>query len=169
MRDHTVSMAGRLVVGSPTGALARALIDGRPIHAGFDVGDEAWRVQGVVCVGQVADDMSHAAALDVALRGADVVADVTTDRLEAFHDDLRRAGLTLWAPPDDGLDAVATALLEALASGASVANAARQCHMSVRSAHRQLADARRRLGVATNAQAIVAWRSGSTSTSANPD
>lgn len=169
MRDHSVSTSGRLVVGSPTGKLARALIDGRPIQEGFDIGDAAWRIHDVVCVGPVADDSSHAAALHVALRGADVVADVTIEREEAFHDDLRRAGLTLWTPPNDQLGAEATALLEALANGASVAHAARQCYMSVRSAHRRLADARRRIGVTTNAQAIVAWRSGSTVTNANAD
>ncbi len=159
MRDHSVSVPGRLVIGSPEGPVARALIDRRPVHPGFDVGDEIWRIHGLVCVGPVADDVSHGAALDVVLRGADVVADVAAERAAAFADDLRRAGLTLWTPRDDQLDAVAEALLESLANGASVAQAARQCAVSVRSAHRRLADARRRIGVATNVQAIVAWRS----------
>ncbi len=138
------------------------MIDGRPVHAGFDVGDETWRIDGLVCVGPVTDDASHAAALDAALRGAEIVADVSAEREQAFLDDLVRAGLVPWTPPVDQLDDVTTALLESLMNGASVAQAARACHLSARSAHRRLADARRRIGVTTNAQAITNWSAHST-------
>ncbi|MGQ0624165.1 MAG: LuxR C-terminal-related transcriptional regulator [Sporichthyaceae bacterium] len=46
-------------------------------------------------------------------------------------------------------------LLELLAVGYSVAQAARQCHLSARTAQRRIAEARRSLGAPTNRAAVV--------------
>lgn len=157
MRDRSVPKAGRIVVASPDAPVARALLAGRVVHAGFGVDDSAWTVDHLVCVGTVAGPESYAAAIDLTLRGADVVADVADELVDAFLDELARAGVTPWEPtaaaPDDGT----RALLDELAGGASIAAAARRCHMSERSAHRRLADARTTWGVSTTAEVIATW------------
>jgi len=59
-----------------------------------------------------------------------------------------------------GLSEEMTALLRALANGATVAEAARRLHVSLRGAHRRLAAARAALGVSTTQQAVMAVVSG---------
>jgi DNA-binding CsgD family transcriptional regulator len=63
------------------------------------------------------------------------------------------------AGPDgpDGLDPVAAALLDAVARGVPVAGAARDLHVSLRTAHRRLRAARQALGVATTTEAVARW------------
>jgi DNA-binding CsgD family transcriptional regulator len=56
-----------------------------------------------------------------------------------------------------GLDRSTTALLGALARGCFVAEAAREAHVSLRTAHRRLHAARRTLGAATTAEAVALW------------
>jgi len=158
VRDHSVSKSGRVIVASIDDPRAQSLIDGRTVHDGFAVTDDRWQTTGLVCAGRVADVETHAAAIDVALRGADVVADVAADRVDAFVEDVDRAQLAWWTGADE-LDESAVMLLDELSRGASVAAAAHRTNLSPRSAHRRLADARARLGVATNAEAIAAWRS----------
>jgi DNA-binding NarL/FixJ family response regulator len=65
-------------------------------------------------------------------------------------------------PPDDadGLDDTAATLLDALARGRLVAQAARDAHVSLRTAHRRLSEAREALGAATTAEAVARWSSG---------
>ena len=55
------------------------------------------------------------------------------------------------------LDPAGAALLSALAGGLPVTAAARVGHMSLRTAHRRLSDARDALGAATTAEAVACW------------
>ena len=148
---------GRVAIGTPDAAEAAPLLEGGTVVAGFELGDDPWSVTGVVCVGRVVDDASHARALDAALRGADVVADVADERRAAFVDDVTRSGLVLWSGVESTAQPEWAPLLDALAGGVPVAEAARRCHLSVRSAHRRLATARQVLGVATTAAAVARW------------
>jgi hypothetical protein len=157
MRGRSVPKAGRIVLASPDAPAAQALIAGRSVHDGFGVDDSAWTVDHLVCVGTVAAPASYAAAIDLTLRGADVVADVADELVDAFLDELARAGLTPWTPPAGKLGNGTRTLLDELAGGASIAAAARRCHMSERSAHRRLADARVTLGLTTTAEVIATW------------
>lgn len=146
---------GRVALGRADGA-GRHFVGERPIVAGFELGGEPWDLAGVVCAGVVLDDATHAAALDVAMRGADVVAEVSSGRLAAFLDDVGRAGITLWAGNESG-EPDWIPLLDALAAGGSVAEAARACHLSLRTAHRRLERARADLHAPTTAAAIATW------------
>jgi DNA-binding NarL/FixJ family response regulator len=59
-----------------------------------------------------------------------------------------------------GMDETAAALLDALAQGRLVAQAARDAHVSLRTAHRRLREARDTLGAATTAEAVARWAGG---------
>ena len=151
-------MAGAAAIGPLDDATLRQFAGPNQIRSGFALDAEPWHVSGVTCVGVVADDRSHAAAIDAALRGADIVVDVDAERAARFSADLRRARVETWEPPDlesDQPDWVP--LLDALATGASVQEAARRCHVSLRTAHRRLARARQQFGVTSNAAALAKW------------
>ena len=74
-------------------------------------------------------------------------------------DDLRRIGpvdqVLLGPDPLAALDDDQRALLEALATGSSIGEAAAALHLSTRTAERRLATARKALGVRTTAEAIA--------------
>lgn len=159
MRDRRVSKRGRVVLGRPDSTATRAFVNGRRVRQGFDVDDSVWLVDELVCLGRVDDEATHAAALDLAMRGADVVVDLTDERESMFLDDVRRAGLVVWTPDENTPDEETAALLGAMAQGSSVAQAARLCNMSERSAHRRLAAARGTFDVATNTELVSAWMS----------
>lgn len=148
---------GRVAIGVVGDPHVAGLLDASRVVEGFELGDDPWLVGGVVCVGLVVDDATHAAALDAALRGADVVADVADSRLAAFVDDVARSGLVLWAGDRDVSRPEWAPLLDALAGGMSIAEAARVCHLSLRSAHRRLAVARDALGAASTTAAVARW------------
>jgi len=70
----------------------------------------------------------------------------------------RRARITTWEPPPGQSDQPDWApLLDALAAGESVQEAARRCYVSLRTAHRRLAQAREHFGVTSNAAAVAQW------------
>lgn len=150
-------LPGRVAIGTVGVPEVARLLAGGAVVEGFDLADDPWAVTGVVCVGRVDDDASHAGALDAALRGADVVADVVPERAAAFLDDVTRSGLVLWTGSAAGDRPDWAPLLDALADGLAIAEAARRCHLSVRSAHRRLAEARAALGVPTTAAAVARW------------
>lgn len=148
---------GSIALGRSTDTGPRALIGDRPLRP-LPVPDEPFRLDGEVIAAEVTDDASHLAALDAARRGADVVAEVAADRLAAFVEDVDRLGIALWQPdvgPTTGVEW--PPLLDELAAGATIEQAARRCNLSLRSAHRRLADARRVLGVSTTAAAVARW------------
>jgi DNA-binding NarL/FixJ family response regulator len=133
----------------------------------FDV-----REARLVCAGPVATAEDRQAALIAAVRGAGLLVllpEAPIDGDDEFVADLERLAVSAGASGVDwrhdgatpqGLSDETMALLRALADGATVAEAARRLHMSLRGAHRRLAAARAALGVSTTQQAVVAVVSG---------
>lgn len=102
------------------------------------------------------------AALLAAARGAGAVAVAACEPrlLERFFEDLRRFGdVELPAEPACGPDPLGSEerrLLELLAEGLTVGEAAGELYISRRTADRRLAAARKALGVRTTAEALMA-------------
>jgi DNA-binding NarL/FixJ family response regulator len=117
----------------------------------------------VVCTGEIAGGEDAAAALLAAARGAGVVVDANGDGdlVERFYEDLCRFGpVDYVCPPrttseSSELDEEQRRLLELLGEGLRLGDAARELHISRRTADRRLAAARRALGVRTTAEAVV--------------
>ncbi|SNS69036.1 hypothetical protein SAMN06893096_106225 [Geodermatophilus pulveris] len=143
--------------------------------------DEGWTVTGPDAVPRepwdlrdrghvVAMTVGDAAlpdAVELAVRGAGlvVVVDVADPvSVEAFLDQLHRIGLvgeagTATRPvPVRALTAEEAAVLDALADGASIPEAAARSFLSLRTANRRLASARAALGVASTRAAVLAHR-----------
>lgn len=142
--------------------------EGWQLHEGFRL-SHPWFLEGVLCWGPVEDSVALASALDVAARGAGLVATrVGAAHEDVFIDDCRRLGLVPYERYLDGPDAYLpgrasgeppwAVLLDLLLEGASIDEAARMCFMSERTAHRRLIQARRALGAASTTAAVVAWR-----------
>lgn len=121
----------------------------------------------VVCAGTVRDAADAAEALLAVIAGAGLIIHVQCDRaiIDRLVDDLRRFGRVdhRTAEPPDGpaLTSDERRLLDVLAQGRRLDDAAADLHLSRRTVDRRLAAARRKLGVATTAEAIVNYgRSG---------
>lgn len=116
----------------------------------------------VTCSVEIRDERLE--ALFAALRGAAVVAVGSADvsELASFFDELSRLGRVDFAR--DGVAPTLTLeqrrLLELLAGGETLGEAARRLSLSRRTADRRLAEARNALGVASTAQAVLAFRAG---------
>jgi hypothetical protein len=113
-------------------------------------------------------DAQH--AVRAALRGFSVLAIATGDRavLDRLYDDLRRFGrleVRSLPPnhpgdgPGDVLGDDARALLQLLADGLTLGEAASRLHLSRRTADRRLAAARAALGASTTNEAVARLRS----------
>lgn len=133
-----------------------SVVDVLPLSDPYDLRDLdlVWAVV-------VADEEGCATVVEGVLRGIDVVVrcdGLPSDLALRFADDLRRAGGLHAVGPVamSQLDPDQLALLEALGSGVTLASAAASQGMAIRSAHRRLAGARRALGVATTAEAVLA-------------
>ncbi len=150
-------MAGRFHLGHLAPSDLRAFAGKSSIIAGFDLPPEPWHVTAVVCVGTIDDPETMADALEAAVRGADLHVTVSETCLTAFLDDARRAGLIRWERDDADTAPEWPMLLDALIAGASIAEAARGCHMSLRSAYRRLAEARESLDAPTTTAAVATW------------
>jgi DNA-binding NarL/FixJ family response regulator len=118
----------------------------------------------LVCLGALRTRADAEAALLAAARGAGVVALTEAPRalVERFYEDLRRFGaveLRGDAAPDpiDLLAADERRLLELLADGLTVRDAARALFLSRRTADRRLARARETLGARTTAEAVTEY------------
>ena len=105
------------------------------------------------------------AAVLAALDGADVLVDPAADPelVQRVEDDLRRLGHPEPAPREpDGvgaeLDGDERRILDLLVEGLSLGEIAVSMHLSRRTADRRLASARRALGAATTAEALVRFR-----------
>jgi DNA-binding NarL/FixJ family response regulator len=134
------------------------------VHRGFALPAEPWDVRAlrVVVVGPVPDQAAAQAALLCALRGAGLVVALRRDAAWAppFLADLARLGPDEpYRPePDAGLSDEQRALLDLLAEGHSIAQAARRIFLSLRTANRRVAEARAVLGVATTREAVLAYK-----------
>ena len=117
----------------------------------------------------VTDQASAAAAVRAAIGGDALVVHAAAPRaiLDRLYDDLRRLGpVTVHAgaasqpkPPAGRLSAEERGLIDLLATGRTVREAAIELHISPRTADRRLRSARAALGVATTIEAILATRS----------
>jgi len=112
---------------------------------------------------QVRDEGEAAEALLAAVGGSGLVVHAMADRdvIDRLVDDLRRLcpvdHRTGEPEPGPGLTADERRLLEALANGGTLGEAATELHLSRRTADRRLASARTKLGAATTAEAVVAY------------
>lgn len=129
------------------------------------LGDLPLRVERLVCRAVVDEDATASAAVLAASWGAGLLIGVgrldpvVRDRLV---DDLSRIAPLERNLPGSGPDIhpEAARLLDALATGITLGEAARDAFLSRRTADRRLADARRALGVASTTQALAAWTKG---------
>jgi hypothetical protein len=120
-----------------------------------------WPVTAVILQG--ADDVRDAVAGTVRLSGTALVADARSladADFVALCDDLRRLGRVRLIDEGSVPTAEAQALLDLLALGRSLGDAATTLHLSRRSADRRLADARSALAATTTAQAVARSRDG---------
>lgn len=134
-------------------------------HDGFALPEEPWWLgqARLVAVGPVDSDDAAKAAVFCAVRGVGLVVTLDDEApwAVAFRGDLTRA--TGGAPPDPSgpaalpLSTEQREVLDLLADGHSIAQAARMRFLSLRTANRRVAEARERLGVATNREAVVAY------------
>ena len=137
-------------------AVVRALV----AALGWSVVTQAPAVAADVLAMTVADEEDVGAAVAAVLAGAGLVADARglgAAAHVALCDDLRRLG-DLRVVDEDEPAVEAAALLDLLASGRSLGDAAALLHLSRRSADRRLAEARAALGAATTAQAVARSR-----------
>ena len=145
-------------------------------RAVIDLEERGWDVRGgwmlpnhmhpapdrLVLAGRVPDEGAVAQAVLAAVLGAGVLAWATGehDILDGLCDDLRRFGPIEHRPAVDPAPAVDLTsedwqLLGPLCEGISLVETARLLHIGRRTADRRMASIRRRLGVATTAEALV--------------
>jgi DNA-binding CsgD family transcriptional regulator len=145
------------------------------VHRGFAVPDEPWDLAParVVLAGPLGSEADAKAALLGAVRGAGLLVqlDRTAEWAGTFLADLVRLsdsdsdsggpGPGLVAAPAGAAAADLTPeqrqILDLLAGGASIAQAARQLFWSLRTANRRVAAARDALGVTSTQEAVVAY------------
>lgn len=110
----------------------------------------------------VRDTETAARAVMAAVAGRSLVVHGLADQpvIDRLLDDLRRLDrVEVWAPPPAAaLNADERKLLELLATGRTLREAAAELYLSPRTADRRLARARQALGVRTTAEAILALR-----------
>ena len=150
--------------GADLQALASELAGrGWTAHEGFALPEEPWWLgpARLLAVGSVRSEAAARAALDCAVRGLGLVVDLDDDAAwaVAFRSDLDRAtgtppAVTSSAAP---LSREQREVLDLLADGHSIAQAARLRFLSLRTANRRVREAREKLGVATNREAVVAY------------
>ena len=121
-----------------------------------------WRqAASIVCEGEVADAADAAEALLAAVAGAGLIVHARADRavIDRLVDDLRRLGpvdhRTAEPEPTPELTADERGLLDRLADGQTLGQAAADLNLSRRTADRRLASARKKLDAATTAEAVV--------------
>jgi DNA-binding CsgD family transcriptional regulator len=150
-----------LIVEASERALAHAVREVE--RAGAHV-VHAWRQEGsVVCTGVVRNSADAAEALLAAVAGAGLVVQAQAERdvIDRLVDDLRRLGPVdhRTAEPEaaTALTPDERRLLDALAAGKTLGEAAVLLHLSRRTADRRLASARTKLDAGTTAEAIVSY------------
>jgi DNA-binding NarL/FixJ family response regulator len=132
-----------------------------------DLGDSPWRLEGLEVHGVVAEPADVTATVLAVARGAGISVRVSAGRADTaaeLVDALERLGrpITFDEPAVEGptpLDADSRRLLDLLADGATLTEAAAALGYSRRTVQRRLEAARRQLGVRTNREAVIATRS----------
>jgi len=143
-------------------AVEELRLEGWRVHRGFALPDEPWELaeSRLVLAGEVAGEADARAALLGAVRGAGLAVRLDRGRpwAETFLADLARLDDPAPVPaPADPLTAEQRQILDLLAGGASIAQAARQLFVSLRTANRRVAAARTALGVTTTREAVLAY------------
>lgn len=165
------------------GPAAELVRRGWRLHDGLEPADEPWDLgpARLVAVGRVADEAGARAALLCAVRGAGLVVgmDPAPQWAVGFRADLQRlvpgdpvgpvgavgpvgpvGAVGQVAPPASPAGPLSSDqrdLLDLLADGHSIAQAARLRYLSLRTANRRVAEAREALGVATTREAVLAY------------
>ena len=127
---------------------ATATLAGLTVVDGWSLAGQPWDLSssGIVARGSLDDTIVESELIDVVVRGAGAIVGIDVRRGAGARliDALRRAAPVLdWRScPFMTLDAEQIQLLHALASGRSARAAARDVHVSERTAHRRIADAR---------------------------
>ena len=93
---------------------------------------------------------------EVLVRGGGIVIDSRPGWLRLL-DDARRAGVKTWSRSTEDVDEETAALLDALVNGSTIREAADSCYVSLRTANRRLAAARRAFSVANTHALVAAW------------
>lgn len=134
------------------------------VHPGFNLPAEPWDVSGrrIVVAGPARSAEAAQAALLCAVRGAGVVVtlDPRSPWAATFVADLARlrpADRSTELAEDVALSTEQRALLDLLAEGHSIAQAARRLYLSLRTANRRVAEARAILGVSSTREAVLAY------------
>jgi hypothetical protein len=171
MTEHLPSTAGAPPVlvaadaGAAQDAVARLRAAGWTVCGPADVHPDPWDLRDRALVVSVCvDDDAVPDVVLLAARGAGLVVVVDIDDpviAETFVDQLHRIGPVHDAGAPSGtptrrLTREEAAVLEALAGGASIPEAAAGLFLSVRTANRRLASARVALGVGSSRAAVVA-------------
>ena len=156
-----------------TTVLRRLSRDGWHTRSGFAITETGWDVSSgkIVRYGRIGDSDTAALAVLAAARGAGVVCvcDPASASGLALSADLARIG-PVGVDPEPGRRAPAeaapaplpvspeqAALLARLAEGETIAAAAEAEFLSLRTANRRIAAARKALGVATTREAVLAF------------
>jgi hypothetical protein len=131
----------------------------RRVRQGFSLPATPWdlRHRQWMCAGVVAGPADAEAAMTALVRGVGLVIAVqlSGDRRRRFLEDLSRVGSPVDEPT--GLGPIHVALLESLADGRSLIEAATAAHVSRRTASRRMSEARVHYGVRTTAEAVLRW------------
>jgi DNA-binding NarL/FixJ family response regulator len=150
--------------GDPTPAIRKARAAGWNPQRGLSVPDSPWDLSAArhLVIAEIASAEQAAAALLLAVRGAGLLVFLNREAPWAggFLADLERVGAP--APAMDGPPAIPLSqeqceLLDLLAAGASIASAASSRYISLRTANRRIAEARKALGAASTSEAVVAY------------
>lgn len=139
--------------------------NGWTVRDGLELPERSWDVSGLrlVCRLAIQSAGDAEAALLAAARGAGLVVAVADEaHRERLFADLERLGaVRLWHRPGDplaALDAEQRRLLELLAAGSTLGEAAQALSYSRRTVNRRLAAIRNALGVRTTAEALAYLR-----------
>lgn len=137
-------------------------------HEGFDLSTKPWDLDAdrQICVGLV-DESTRASAVVAFSRGAGlaVAIDLQADQRHRFLEDLHKlsvggeAGVATLAPVASVPD-LHGSLLDELAAGATITDAADAIGVSRRTATRMVSEACKMLGVDSTVAAISAWSQG---------
>lgn len=147
--------------GSMSAAVADARSAGWRILPGFDLPPGS--LSDVVLAGPVRTANDAGQVVLAAVAGAGLIAHAAADRdvIDLLCDDLRRFGRLdhrVGEDPAAALSAEERGVLEMLARGLTLGQAANRLHLSRRSADRRLASARQCLGAAHSGEAVIAYR-----------
>lgn len=163
-RRPLIVIEGSQQAATPVVALLET--GGWAISKGFRLPMADWLVGGVVCVGAVTSATDAALAVLAAVRGAGLVVSVSAreEVIELLVDDLWRIGpVDYWPGNESGplrsLTVEQWCLLELLARGRTLTEAAGILHLSRRTADRKLAAARVSLGAKSTAEAVLVMES----------